>query len=82
MMTRVPHVGARAKICCGCMRISVAESIGMHETIAFGKWSMFDRTFAFLSRGASGKPYRMVAQSLACNTMHQSGAIRLKREAR
>ena len=81
-MTRVPHVGARANFCCGCMRTSVVELIGMHETIALGRCSIFDRTFALVPRAALGKPSRMDVQTLARKTWRQSFTIRLKSEAR
>ena len=82
MTTRVPHVGARATIWCGCMRTSVVELIGMHETIALGMCSISAKTFATISRGAPDCPARMITQTLVYDATHRSVAIRLKSEGR
>ena len=78
-MTRVPHVGARATIWCGCMRASVVELIGMLETIALGKWPILARAFPVILCGAPGPGLRACwfAQILPSNAMYRSVGIRL-----
>ncbi len=82
MMTRVPRVGARAKICRGCMRTSVAELIGMLESNGLGNWPTFARAFPKSLGGAPRAHAGMSAQTLTNNAMSRLVAIRLKREAR
>lgn len=81
-MTRVPQVGARAKICRGCMRTSVAELIGMLESNASGKWPTFARAFPKILGGSPGVQARMSAQTLPNYATYRFVEIRLKREAR
>ena len=81
-MTRVPHVGTRAKIWCGCMRTSVVGLIGMLETIALGKWAVFAGAFAVILGGAPGTQVCMFAQIRPSNAMYRAVAIRLNGEGK
>ena len=76
-MTRVPHVGTRATIWCGCMRTSVVELIGMLVSIALGKWPIFARAFPVILGGVPGAQACRFAQILPNNAMYRSVAIRL-----
>ena len=82
MVTRVPHVGARATIGCGCLRTSVAELIGMFETIALGRWSTFAGAFPEGTGDAPGAYARVSAQTVLNNAAYRFAAMRLKYEAR
>ena len=76
-MARVPYVGSRAAIRFGCTRTSVAELIGMLESIALGKWPIFATMLPVISGGAPGLQACRSAPVLPGNAMNRSVAIRL-----
>lgn len=76
-MSRVPVIGARASIRCGCTRRSEVELIGMFGKAAFGKWPILDSTIRGKLGGAVDAQTGKLTQSVPSDVTHRTVGIGL-----